>query len=88
MRREADLSTDAVAVLLFISRQRLRLRQHIPFSEARSALGYDERRLFEAFLECVRGGWLLATEEPGSEPHYSMVAARGRGVARLASRLN
>ena len=88
MRRKADLSTDAVVVLLFISRQRLRLRQHISFSETRSALGYDESLLSEAFLECVQGGWLLAAEEPGSEPHYSMVAARGRGVARLASKLN
>jgi hypothetical protein len=88
MRRVADLSADAVAVLLFISRQRLRLRQHIPLSEARAALSLDELRLSVAFSECVRGGWLLVTTEAVPEPHYSMVAAGGRGLARLVSKLN
>ena len=88
MRRGFELSADAVAVLLFISRQRLRLYQDIPFSEVRDALHYHGERLAAAFSECVQGGWLLVDRPRGREPHYSMVATGRRRVARLVPKLN
>ena len=87
MRRSIDLSTDAVAVLLFISRQRLRLYQHVPFSEIQSALNYSRSRLLEACSECVRGGWLVSEPRDG-EIHYSLMAAGRRRVVKLVPRLN
>lgn len=88
MRRDIDLSTDAVAVLLFISRQRLRLYQNIPFSEVQGACLYRGQRLSAALAECVKGGWLLVATPQGGEPHYSMIASGRRRVARLVPKLN
>lgn len=85
---DIDLSRDAVAVLLFIARQRLRLSQNIPISEVRGALNECEERLRAALAECVGSGWLLVSYPPGSEAHYSMMATGGRRVARLAPRLH
>ena len=83
-----DLSPDAVAVLLFISRQKLRLHQNIPYSEVQDALHYQRQRLASAFTECVKGGWLLVATPQGGEPHYSMIATGRRRVARLVPKHN
>lgn len=89
MRRVVNLSTEAVAVLLFVSRQRLRLNQHIPLSDVRAAINCEDGRLKAAIDECVQGGWLLVEREPRSQDHYySMIAAGRRRVARLRPKLN
>lgn len=88
MRRGMDLSSDAVAVLHFISRQRLRLYQNIPFSEVEDALHCRGQRLSNALAECVKGGWLLVATPQGGEPHYSMIATGRRRVARLVPKPN
>lgn len=88
MRRGIDLSTDAVAVLLFISRQRLRLFQSISFSEVRESLDYNGSRVTAAIAECVQGGWLIVESGPGGEPYCSMVSTGRRRVAKLVPKLN
>ncbi len=88
MRRNIDLSTDAVAVILFISRQRLRLYQNVAFSEVQSALNYSGGRLHEACSERIRGGWLVVDEPRNGEPLYSLMAAGRKRVAKLVPRLN
>lgn len=88
MRRGVDLSTDAVAVLLFMSRQRLRLYQSIPFTEVRDNLNYSGIRLTAAIAECVQGGWLIVEGEHRGEPCCSMIASGRRRVARLAPKLH
>lgn len=87
MRRETELSSDAVALVLYLSRQRLRLAQDIPQSELRAVVNGDGARLAAAIAECVRGGWLLVTRSARTEPHYSMLAAARKSVARLLPRL-
>jgi hypothetical protein len=88
VRRGIELSTDAVTVLLFISRQRLRLYQNIPFTEVRDRLNYASTRLTSAIAECVQGGWLIVESGQGGEPCCSMIATGRRRVARLAPKLN
>ncbi len=83
MRRNIDLSSDAVAVLLFISRQRLRLYQNIALSEVTEALNYNATRAATACSECVSGGWLLVSRPQGKEPSYSLVATGRRRVVKL-----
>ena len=87
MRKIDGLSTDAVAVLLYIQRQRARLQQHIPAKEIGEALAYDAERLRDALLECENGGWLLAVTEHGQR-HYSMIAGNRRLMRQLGKRLN
>jgi hypothetical protein len=88
VRRDMDLSTDAVAVLLFISRQRLRLQQHISFSEIREGLEYDGSRTAAAIAECVQGGWLILESGADGEPCCSMLSTGRRRIAKLVPKLN
>ena len=87
MRRGADLSTDAVAVLVFISRQRLRLYQSISFSEVRGSLNYSGSRVSAAVAECVEGGWLVVESGHGGEPYCSMIATGRRRVVKLVPKV-
>ena len=88
MRRVINLSADAVSAIFFVSRQRLRMCQHIPLSEIQSGLQFDPARVRSALFECVEGGWLLLTRQARREPCYSLIAARRRGAISLSRLLN
>jgi len=81
MRKVDSLSSEAMAVVLYLTRQRLRLGQHIPFSELKDALKYGNDPLAAALDECVRGGWLLVARLPRGEPHYSIMPVGRRPCA-------
>jgi len=87
LRKIDGLSTDAVAVLLYVRRQRARLQQHISAQEIGDALEYGAERLHNALFECEKGGWLLAVTEHGQR-HYSMMAGNRRLIRNLGTRLN
>ena len=75
-----DLTPAGLAVLTYVSRQRLRFWQHIPRSEIVLGAGLPSGLASAGLVECVERGWL----DPIREAHdtlYTLVVGRRRAAA-------
>lgn len=73
----ASLTTPAIAVLIYVTRQRQRLQQSIPLSEILARAGVDEELARAGLAECVQEGWMSRSTYK-REPMYSIVHHRGQ----------
>jgi hypothetical protein len=79
-RLPEDLTPAGLAVLTYVSRQRLRFWQHIPRSEILRGTGLSSALASAGLVECVERGWLVPCPK-GQDTVYTLVVC-GRRTAK------